>query len=696
MRTCCISTSVLFPLLYALCAQTAVLPAARSTIEKVQGLSITNVSRASPALSVAPISLSSRNIALAFIEFGRSIPEDEVRDTLLEADQAIFAYAQSHPNQRITNDRFEYRRPGGNMLIAIATFAGEEITWMELNRILQGLFKYMTAGPGTETTHYQSLEFEIEAGGQQKPEIGYGLVWYLDPADSEVQKRAWPPPTISLVNEETLPPKNSTLLQPNNSTLASQGANNVQEGQVYPIPRTTLKLDLYYFGPPIPDQSVKATLEGAMAKVRPYLNGPTEMMRIEDDAFRWILPTSREAPIPVAVTVFTYLDQAITWRQLFDVLFGLYAFTTTFGTDLQETHYQILGFRIVDIFSRKLGVGTISYFRSGSSQLAERMDTVNVEVLPQRRSVPEIQSLSIVAVSNSVVYPVANTDINLTITFLGDTTIPPSEVNGALSEAVQSISSKVSQTPDSSIGGIFRATSTTGHVWTNIMAYDPKIISWKDLDDILNGILQFCQDDQGHERELVFEIDVKGAHRGRVGFGTIRYAKPGPTNVETRGLSSNLTGGTIVQQSVNASSEPSLTVLVPNPHPIPGTPIALLFHVFGFSIPPIYATAALTSALRSIQIHVDHHPDMPIPNDRWERRGAIDRVWITVAADNGNTISWKELSGVLSTILRFMTAAGEDHCRDLGFLIDKVGEVRTGYGSVIYLPDRGASIKTEH
>ena len=683
MHTCCISTLVLFPLLYALCAQTAVLPAARSTIEKVQGLSITNVSRASPASGVAPISLSYRNIALAFIEFGRPIPEDEVKNTLVEADQAIFAYAQNHPNQRITNDRFEYRRPGGNMLIAIATYAGEEITWMELNRVLQGLYKYMTAGPGTDKTHYQSLEFELEASGQQKPEIGYGLVWYLDQADSEVQKRAWPPPTLSLVNEETLRTPNSTLLQPTNSTLTSQGVNNVQEGQVYPIPRTTLKLDFYYFGPPIPDGSVKATLEGAMAKVRPYLNGPTEMMRIENDAFRWILPI-REAGIQVAVTVLTYRDQIISWRQLFDVLFGLYGFTTTFGTDLQETHYQILGFRIVDNFSRKLGVGTISYFRPGSSQLAKGMDTVNVETLLQRRSVPG--TLSLVAVSNSIVYPVANTDINLTITYLGDTTIPPSEVNGALSEAVQSILSEVSQTPDSSIGGVFRATSTTGHVWTNIMAYQPKIISWKELDDILNGILQFCQDDEDHKRELVFEIDVKGSHRGRAGFGTILYAKPGPTNVETRGLSSNLAGGTIVQQSVNASLKPSLTVSVPNPYRVPGTPIALLFHVFGFNIPPIYANAALTSALRTIQVHVDHHPDMPIPNGRWERRGTVDKVWITVAADNGNTISWKDLRDVLAGVLRFMTGAGQDRCRDLGFLIDRNGETQTGHGSVIYVP----------
>ncbi|KAM0794808.1 hypothetical protein BDR22DRAFT_826618 [Usnea florida] len=696
MHTCCISTLVLFPLLYALCAQAAVLPTASSSLEKVQGLSITNVSRASPASSVAPISLSYRNIVLVFLEFGRPIPEDEVRNTLIEADQAIFGVAQDHPNQRITNDRFEYRRPGGNMLIAITPYVGEEITWMELNRILQGLYKYMTAGPGTETTHYQSLEFEIEAGGQQKAEIGYGLVWYLDLADSDVQKRAWPPSTMSLVNEETLRPQNSTLLQPTNSTLALQTANNVQESQVYPIPRTILKLDFYYFGPPIPDGSVKATLEGAMAKVRPYLNGPTETMRIQNDAFRWILPISLEAGVQVAVTVLTYRDQIITWRQLFDVLFGLYGFTTTFGTDLRETHYQILGFRIVDIFSRKLGVGTISYFRSESSQLAKRMDTVDVETLPQRRSVPKIQSLSLVAGSNSIVYPVAHTDVNLTITFLGDTTIPPSEVNGALSEAMQSIVSEVSQTPDSSIGGIFRAASTTGHVWTSIMAYDPKIIRWKELDDILNGILQFYQDDEDHERQLVFEIDIKGAQRGRVGFGTILYAKQSPTNVETRGLSSNHAGGTIVQQSVNASIRSNLTVSAPIPYPVPHTPIALLFHVFGYPIPPIYANAALTSALRTIQIHVNLHPNMPIPNGRWERRGAIDQVWITVAAEDGNTVSWQDLRDVLAGVLRFMTQTGQDRCRDLGFLIDKEGEINIGYGSLIYVPEGEASIKMEH
>lgn len=81
-----------------------------------------------------------------------------------------------------------------------------------------------------------------------------------------------------------------------------------------------------------------------------------------------------------------------------------------------------------------------------------------------------------------------------------------------------------------------------------------------------------------------------------------------------------------------------------------------------------------------------HHPNSPIPDNRWERRGAVTKVWITVIAYNGNKISWQELSSVLAAVLRFMTEAGEHRCRDVGFVIDQVGELQTGYGSVAYFP----------
>ena len=530
MHTSCSPISVLLQLACALFAQTAFLPTTVSLgNETLLGLPIVNISATIPAVDMTPNPVSSRQIVLAFTAKGRSIPEDEVTDTLIYADLSIDELARHHPTQRIFEDRFEYRRPNGKMIIGIGTYLGEEITWMELRRSLQGLYRYMT-GMDTSETHYQSLEFEIEAGGQVKPNIGFGLVWYFDPSESEVQKTVTSRSPISLINEGTLRLPNLTLPLPSNVTtlqrlpnaaLALPGANNVQENQVFPIPKTPLSLSFYFFGPSIPVESVKATIQGAQSKVRPFLNGQSENYPIENDSFRWVLPLSREAGVPVAVTVFTYHNHKITWRQLFDVLFGLYAFTTTFGTDLKETHYQVLGFRILDLHSRKLGVGTISYFRSGTGQLAKRMESIGSGIHLQRPSALNVSSDKPVAVSNSIVYPVADTDMSLTITFLGDTPIPLFEIFAAISETQQEIAQKVVQKPNEPIPGMFKVISSSGRVSMNILEYTEKVITWTEVGYILRGLLQFCQDDQDHDRVLVFEVDIQAASRRRVGFGTM-------------------------------------------------------------------------------------------------------------------------------------------------------------------------------
>lgn len=691
MHISCRSTLVFLPIFCALFAHTAFLPATVPLDnETLIRLPIVNVSKTFIATEDAPIPVSFRQIILAFLVKGRPIPEHEVRATLIDADQAIAGLAREYPNQRIANDRFEYRRPDGNMLISIRTILGEEITWMELVRVLQGLYRYMTAGIDTPETHYQALEFEIEASTQEKPNIGYGLVWYFGQTESKVQKRVTLPSPISLISEGTLLFPNLTIPQPSietlrllpNATLSSPGAHNVQETEIFPIPKTSLSLNFYFFGPSIPAQSVKATLQGATAKVRPFLNGPSEMDPIENDAFRWVLPLSREAGIPVAVTVYTYHGHVITWRQLFDVFFGLYAFATTFGTDLHESHYQVLGFRIVDIDSRKLGVGTISYFRPGISQLATGEEVMSNGTLLHRPSLPNISSLNAVAVSDSIRYPVANTDIVLTFTFLGDTPISSVEINDAISDAQNKLTGWVKIYPDAPIPGVFQDMSTSGRVSTNVFVYSERFITWKELDDILRGILLFCQDDQAHERVLVYEIDINAAGRGRVGFGTLLYVQPDPTDVQKRAaVVKNMT-----LLLPTSSLIPPLSLTVPFPWPVPGSPITLMFSAFGSRIPSIYVKAAITSALSRIQVHVIHHPDTPIPNNRWERGDVVSNVWIAIIAYNGNTISWQELSSVMVALLHFMTAVGEHRCRDLGFFFDRLGEIAAGYGTVAYFP----------
>ena len=532
MRISLSSTSVLFLLLYAYFAQAAILPATLSLRNgTILGLPVVSVPGTSSTAGVPwiPVSLSTRQMILAFIERGRSIPEKEVKETLIDADQAIAELSRNYPTQRITNDRFEYRRLNGNMLIAIQTCPGEMITWKELARILQGLYQYMTAAGGAQEiteTHYQTLEFEVEARGQEKPNIAYGLVWYFDPTRNEVQKRV----TLPLPNLTSPRPSNETAIRLPSTTLVLPGTQD--EPTIFSIPQTSLTLSIYYFGPSIPARSVEATLQGAMAFVRPYLNGQTEKNPIENDAFRWILPLSRKAGIPVAVTVLSYQRHLISWRQLFDVLFGLFAFATTFGTDLPKSHYQVLGFRILDQNTLKqLGVGTISYYRSETGQLAKRVETLDHGTFLRRPNASNTPSLDLV--SSPIAYKIADTDITLTFTYLGDTPIPSLEINAALTSARARISPSVTRTPNLDISEKFRAVSTDSRLSTNLLVYADKAITYKEVDQVLMGLARFCQEDQAHDRVLVFEIDVVGEGRGRVGFGTLLYVPPDQADVAT-------------------------------------------------------------------------------------------------------------------------------------------------------------------
>ena len=684
MHPSCSSIPVLFPLFYALFAQTALLPATISLSNRTfLGLPIINFINA----SATSIPVSSRTITLAFIKQGRPIPEQDVVDTLVNADLAINELVRHHPTQRITNDRFEYRRLDSKMLISIRTNAGETISWMELGRVLQGLYRYMTGGVGTEEAHYRALEFEIEASGQEKPNIGYGVVWYLSSTESEIQKRV-PLPPIPPINQGTLRPpsltfqhpSNETLRQLPNATISLPGANNVPEHQSFPIRHSSLSLEFYLFGASIPARSVKDTLQGAMASVRPFLNGQRENDPIENGGFRWVLPLSRGAGIPVVVTIFAYHGHIITYRHLFDVLFGLYAFTTTFGTDLEDTHYQILGFRIQDLSEEILGVGSLSYFSSGTSQLAKRAEAADDRNRLQRPSALK---------ANSIVYPVSNTNITLTFTFLGDTRIPSTEIHGALNDALQKISEAVVRTPDDAIPGRFTDVSSGGRTWPNVLAYSGRVISWKELDSILRGVLHFCQDDQDHDRTLVFEIDIEAASRGRVGFGTLLYEPFDPINVEQQ---IPVTNGTILQLPFHTTSQPNHTAeTAPVPYPIPGTPMTLVFDLFGSPIQPFYVGAALTSALRKIQNDVTDNPGTPIPNGHWEYNweypSAATKLRIAVNTLLGKNLSWLELSTVVAAVLHFMTGAGDHRCHELHFFIDKVRRVPVGYGSVALVTD---------
>lgn len=636
--------------------------------------------------------LSPRKIRLAFTALGEKIPKSEVDDTFAAAEQAIRVLIERRPEERIPNNRFEYRRKDGNMLILITANVGQEITWADLETILASLYRFMTGGPGVPDDHYQTLEFLIQA--LHAVNVGFGLIWYFPPALISIEKRAMPPPSMSKVEGVDLLARNVT-----GSML---GLNTTDEPIPYPVPRTSLLLDFYFLGIPIPPDVVKSALQGALAIVRPKLNDGHEHDTVTGGSYQYITQHESRGYPRVAVSIFTYHGRYISWKQLFDVLFGLFQFATAFNEqNLEREHYQILGFRIIHDELGKLGVGTISYYIPGKTDMAKRAQSSNevfdrpamsaTEIptplqLPQLGRSTRVNSTGADSITSflstkfaaAVKWPIVNTDIVLTFTFFGDP-IPPQEVSSTIRGAQQLILPILQHRPDQRItDDHFRYRSDDGLIAISVLAYQNKVITWVKLSQILAGMLQFCMSD--HNRVLVFEIDIG---EQRVGFATFLYARASPaiSAVDKR----------VWNNSV--SSQPNAAISPPRPV---GTPASIpfpvlfggdnfLFTELGPAIPPFKLRIRLDYALREIRPMVDGFPDEMLYSGYYEVKD--ENVIITVGAMILHDMTWLQLDHILIGLRDFITGSGsisQTHYQVLELQVDRPGEGGVAYGSVRY------------
>lgn len=321
MSGVCRTISCLFLLYFTQSINGATLPASFKPVNPA-------LAQTSNASFTTPGTLTFRKIRLHVDEIGQKIPKREVIDTLKAANDAISDVVHALPNQRITNDRFEYRRVNGNMLILISPNPGEELTWMELARVLHALFRFMTGTMGATEEHFNTLDFLVETGF--KHIIGNGLVWYFPPDDK--------------VRERASPFRNPTMVSPNATVLHTSMPIHV--------PGTTVMLVITNLGDPVPPFEVGAGLTNALRTIQASLKDHGETP-IEDHQF-WY----RDSMSHLWLYLTASNSKVITWRELSWTMVGLLHW-------MKGDHCRELNFEIDIDGEGYVGFGSLGYDPTG-------------------------------------------------------------------------------------------------------------------------------------------------------------------------------------------------------------------------------------------------------------------------------------------------------------------------------------------
>ena len=601
------------------------------------------------------VPFSDRNVDFEFTRFGKQIPRKEVQNLLRGAESVISDVVDEHPLDPITNDRFEYHPPNGRTLIAIKTLYGKSITWAQLFRVLQALYRFM-ANLGPQQNHCFVLDFNFGIDGEA--DVGLGVVWFFHPGAHQ---------SIKKDKVQHISRSRETLLTLPNVTKSSLSANFGGDDITWSIPASTLSLDFYFFGLPIPQEDLILIIHLAAESIEQYLDTSKEDSGIDNGTFHWQFPQSRDGS-KAGISIFSYPNMDITWEQLHDIFRGLYLFATT----LEQKHCQVLGFKIRDRQEGLLGVGSLWQYPRRTFQLksrAERLLQTSLQI--SNFSFP---SLAADDAGLPVIWSVPNSSIRLEFNYMGRR-IPALELQTLLLQAKNFIVDDLIEEPDRSIlDDRFSLRSEDGDIVVNILSDDPYQISWRTLDHVLTGLMSFCTGD--HNQVLVFDIEISGK---KAGFGTLLY----------RG-----NFATLAKRDLNMTAPASTPGLgAPPVHfPIPGTPDSLFFTSLGEAIPEDKARAALSGALNVIAAFVHSIPFKRVPKNRYTYNDE-QGVSIVISISATSEVSWQELDEILAGLAMFMTGInplpgqdGRTHNQALVFNIYLRAQGYIGNGAVTYNP----------
>ena len=671
-RYTCIFTSLLQLILCALLSSAAALP---TLISLVDPPILPSANGTPTSIGLVPLGTALpfhyQNIVLVFTNLGKSIPQNEVVDTLFGADRIIKDYSDTEPQQGIPYNRFEYRLPQGNVLLAIGGPVGKDITWRQLYRVLQALIQFMVALKPPAGPHYQELNFEIQIRDEGGT-IGNGIVWYFQ-TDSEEVQNGTTSPVLAVSNGTLLQKRAITtplLAVSDSSLLAFNESSNLtlslgsDDEIFFPIPGTSMTLDFYYLGLGLPRALVEANLAGALTKARKYSGGPFQHYMITKNCFFLVTggATSR-----VATTVYPVNGHQISWLELFYVLDGLRQFVL--GVNEENTHFQTLGYRVLDNTQGKLSVGTLAYYDPGPPPVERRAMALTQIAKPTNQSFLRVIKEP---VPLPITWPIPETDLTLIFTTAGGS-IPHVRILALLAATQLRIAASVAGTPGGPVG-TFRLQNDPGTLVISFRTYPGKIVTWLELHQILVGLGLFLNE-ASRSRAWAFQIDT--TEQGSIGLGIIAHG-PDQTLLQRRA-----SGRGYLSKSNSTSLSPEHTTTTPHPrYAIPGTPIILEFFFIGTSaISPIDLGAMLTSVLQIIESHVVHEGARAIP-EQWAYRDRMTNICFEAVVYPGRTLSWQQLSWAIIGLLHWMTGPGLSNCKNLTFGIAIMDEGEAGIGSV--------------
>lgn len=306
---------------------------------------------------------------------------------------------------------------------------------------------------------------------------------------------------------------------------------------------------------------------------------------------------------------------------------------------------------------------------------------------------------------DSVLYHVPNTAVTLNFTHFGYK-IPVLRALSILSDAHQEVQSHLaSGSADAPINHSFEystpVTSRTLHTCSVVVqTYGSLGLSWLQLDQILEGLMQFSSgagvDHRVHYQALQFEINL--ADTGRVAIGLL-WCTPGQGRglaaVEERAEAHQELDKRVLLMSGLSNETSPKTTNASRIFPIPGTDLSLSFVWLGGPIPSEMVNEALHGAFFKIAPFLADSGDEHIPKNRflfWIQAG---RDHITIQVYGMIPLTWSQLNAIIAGLFRYSNGIGtvheEEHFKNMGFDVKDEDGGTIGYGNLLAIPAHKAA-----